>query len=122
MVMHSNESINHLVAEFAASVERQNDAMREHDAKTGNKYAERRIIAFRKLKSIGKKGLDALTALLDDERRDVRTMAACFLLRHSNEDACRVLKASASEKGVTGLGALMTLKRWEDGTWNLDNL
>jgi len=120
--MNSEDSIKKLVHEFATNVVKQNESIFVHDPNRGNEHAREYIKAFRQLRAFGPKGLDALATLLDDERKDVRTMAACFLLRHKTEAALEVLKKSAEEKGLDGLGAFMTLKRWESGTWNLDSI
>ena len=120
--MYSPELIARWVGDFATSVEGQNRALQRNDAATGNKYAKKYIAAVRKLREAGSAGWEALALLLADSRIDVRTMAACFLLRYNPERAQAVLKESALQKGVVGLGALMTLKRWEDGSWNLDQL
>ena len=120
--MSSNESVGHYVEEFARSVVQQNEAIEAHDPLSGNVHAGRYLEAFRELRRAGDPGLDALSSLLEDERRDVRTMAACFLLAHKTEKALEVLRASAQQRGVVGLGAVMTLKRWEEGTWDLDTI
>jgi hypothetical protein len=62
----------------------------------------------------------ALAVLLHHPRMDVRAMAAAFLLRYRTAESRAVLEAAAKEGGVTAIGAIMTLKRWDDGTWALD--
>ncbi len=120
--MHSIESLRRLVDEFAAAVEKQTEAIDSHEPERGNEFAQQYVASFRELKTAGKPGLDALADLLRDSRRDVRTMAACFLLRHRTDEALTILKSAAAEKGVIGLGAALTLRRWEDGSWNLADL
>jgi hypothetical protein len=120
--MHSPESLRQLVDEFAAAVEKQTEAIESHEPEWGPEFAQRYVASFRELRTAGKPGLDALADLLTDSRRDVRTMAACFLLRHRTNEALTILKSSAAEKGFIGLGASMTLRRWEDGSWNLGDL
>lgn len=120
--MASTESIQHWVTEFATCVLNQDEAIRGRDPERGNEYAKCYIEAFRKLRDSGVDGMDCLATLLKDPRRSVRTTAACFLLRHRTEESLQVLRSSAEEKGVTGLGAFMTLKRWEEGTRDLDTL
>lgn len=109
------------VCVFADSVAMQDIAVDEGNVRLGNEYAKKYIDAFRQLNKCGKGGLDRLAVLLDDPRRNVRTAAACHLLRHSTAKSVEVLKASIEEKGIAGLEALMTLRRWNDGTWNLDD-
>lgn len=112
--------LNEIVERFAKDVAAQTEAIRRGDAKTGNKHANRYISALEKLRSEGDAGRDALATLLQHPRPDVRVKAAAFLLRHRTAEAMAVLKAAASGEGVAAIGAIMTLKHWEEGTWALD--
>lgn len=109
-----------LVQEFAASVAAQTDAIRDGDAKRGNKHAKRYIKAFQELTSLGDDGRDALSLLMKEGRADVRGMAAAFLLRYRTDEARGVLKELAAEEGLAAFSARETLNRWEEGTWALD--
>lgn len=109
-----------LTREFAESTAAQTEAIREGDAKTGNRHAKRRIRAFKVLRSLGDEGRDALLPLLQHARADVRGMAAAYLLRYRTAEARAVLQELATGKGVAAFGAGETLKRWEEGTWALD--
>lgn len=109
-----------LVEEFAENVVAQTEAIKRGDAKTGNKHANRYISALKKIRSEGDAGRDALAVLLHHPRPDVRVKAAAFLLRYRTAEAMAVLKAAASGDGVAAIGAIMTLKHWEEGTWALD--
>ncbi|WPB82804.1 DUF2019 domain-containing protein [Archangium violaceum] len=112
--------LKELVEQFAQNVAAQTDAIRKGDAKTGNKHAKRYTAALQELRAQGNPGRDALSVLLKHPRTDVRSMAAAFLLRYRTAEAKAVLEAAANEGGVAALGAIMTLKRWEEGTWSLD--
>lgn len=109
-----------LVNEFAENVAAQTESIKRGDAKTGNKHANRYIAALKKLRSAGDAGRDALAVLLEHPRQDVRVGAAAFLLRYRTAEAKAVLEAAANGTGISSIGALMTLKHWEEGTWNLD--
>ena len=109
-----------LVGEFADNVVAQSEAIKRGDAKTGNKHANRYVAALKKLRSAGDAGRDALAVLLQHHRPDVRVKAAAFLLRYRTAEAKAVLESAASGNGVAAIGAIMTLKHWEEGTWNLD--
>jgi hypothetical protein len=76
--------------------------------------------ALQALRAQGDTGRDALAVLLKHPRTDVRAMAAAFLLRYRPAEAKAVLEATANEGGVAAIGAIMTLRRWKDGTWALD--
>jgi hypothetical protein len=114
------KSLKELVDEFAENVAAQSEAIMRGDAKTGNKHANRYIAALKKLRSKGNAGRDALAVLLSHPRADVRVMAAAFLLRYRTAEAKAVLEAAAGGNGMSSLGAIMSLKHWEEGTWNLD--
>lgn len=109
-----------LVQEFADCVASQSRCIAEGDAEAGNRYAKRYIAAFEELRGFGRAGRDALSVLLDDERPEVRAMAAAFLLRHCEDRAKEVLQQVAQGRGLTAFSAAQALKRWEDGTWALD--
>ena len=47
-------------------------------------------------------------------------MAAAYLLRHCEDQAKAVLEKEAGDEGIISFGAKQVLKRWEDGTWDLD--
>ncbi|HEX5746840.1 MAG TPA: DUF2019 domain-containing protein [Archangium sp.] len=112
--------LEELVEQFAQNVAAQTDAIRRGDARTGNKHAKRYTAALQELRAQGNAGRDALSVLLKHPRTDVRAMAAAFLLRYRTAEAKAVLEVAAKEGGVAAIGAIMTLKRWEEGTWTLD--
>jgi hypothetical protein len=108
-----------LVAEFAEAVAAQARVMLL-DAEKGNEHARRYIAAFESLRQRGDEGRDALATLFADARPEVRVMAASYLLRHRGQVARRVLEAEAAGRRLTAFAAAQALKRWEEGTWNLD--
>lgn len=112
--------LERLVEEFAENVAAQTECIQKGDAKTGNKHADRYTAALMKLRARGNAGRDALTVLLKHPRVDVRVKAAAFLLRYRTAEAKSVLESAANGNGLAALGATMTLKRWEEGTWALD--
>jgi hypothetical protein len=116
------KDMSHWVEQFADAVAQQTEALRQNDYQTGNKHAKRCIAAFEKLRVFGDPGRDALASLLVHTRGDVRAMAACFLLRHRTQEAMEVLRTEAAGGGLTAFGASEAIKRWEEGSWNLDPL
>lgn len=112
--------LEQLVEQFARNVEAQTDAIHRGDARTGNKHAKKYTAALQALRAQGDAGRDALAVLLKHPRPDVRTLAAAFLLRYRTAEAKAVLEAAANEGGIAAIGAIMTLRRWNDGTWALD--
>ncbi|HYO52740.1 MAG TPA: DUF2019 domain-containing protein [Archangium sp.] len=73
-----------------------------------------------KLRAHGDAGRDALAVLLTHPSMDVRTAAAAFLLRYRTAEAKAVLEEAAKGQGLIPFGASEALKRWEEGTWELD--
>ncbi|MCP3140061.1 DUF2019 domain-containing protein [Pyxidicoccus xibeiensis] len=109
-----------LVEEFARNVAAQGDAIGRGDSRTGNKHARRYTAALEQLRLRGDEGREALTVLLEHPRADVRATAAGFLLRYRTAKAKAVLEGVIKEGGLAAIGATMTLKRWNEGTWSLD--
>ena len=109
-----------LVEQFADGVACQTDAIKRGDHKAGNRHAKRYIKAFAELQSFGDEGREALVQLLASSRDDVRVLAASFLLRYRTIQAIEVLEEAAKGRGIVAFGAAEALKRWHEGTWNLD--
>lgn len=120
MVRQRKDTPAALVEEFAREVASQTDAIWRGDAKTGNKHAKRYVRAFRKLRSTGDSGREALVPLLDHERPDVRVAAAAHLLRYCTTEAMAVLREAAQGNGQAAFEASEAIKRWQEGTWALD--
>jgi hypothetical protein len=114
MVDMNPKSINNLVAEFAAGVVKQNEAIRRRDPVTGNRYAESYVSAFKELHGMGDAALAALASLLEDERIEVRAMTAAFLIPYMTDEAVMVLKTAAEGHDIVALGAQVALSRWQD--------
>lgn len=112
--------LHELVTEFANCVAAQNEAIVKGDSASGNRFAKRYIAAFKGLQAGGNEGRDALAVLFSDQRPEVRVMAAAYLLRHCEQEARGVLEAEAKNKGLIAFGAAQTLRRWDEGTWALD--
>lgn len=113
-------TLEELVEEFARNVAAQTDAIFRGDTSTGDEHADRYIAAFKKLRSAGDVGRDALAVLLGHSRMDVRVGAAACLLRHRTAEAKAVLEAAAKGEGLAAFEAAQVLKNWEAGTWALD--
>jgi hypothetical protein len=112
--------IDDLVAEFARSVMAQDQEISAGNPRKGNAHAKRYFAAFDRLRAHGDVGRDALAILLSHEDPGVRVIAATFLLRHCQERARAVLEAEARGSGMVAFSAGQALKRWDEGTWQLD--
>ncbi|HRX83839.1 MAG TPA: DUF2019 domain-containing protein [Phycisphaerae bacterium] len=109
-----------LVIEFADAVMDQKEAIRSGDARRGNRHANAYARAWDRLRKHGDRGRDALATLLNDDRADVRAMAACYLLRYRTQEAAQVLQEVATGEGLAAFGASEALERWAEGDWHLD--
>jgi hypothetical protein len=113
-------TLEDLTEEFSQNVSAQTDAIWNGDARTGNKHARRYVAAFKKLRDHGDTGRDALAALLEHPRMDVRVKAALYLLSERPTQALPVLEEAAKSKGMIPFEASQVLKYWSEGTWSLD--
>jgi hypothetical protein len=118
--MAMKDSPDIVANQFAQGVIGQTEAIRAGDHRRGNRYAKQYVRAFQELRKLGDEGREALVPLLQHERIDVRVMAACFLLRYRTPEAIAVLEAASKAPSISALGAAETLKRWRNGSWNLD--
>lgn len=117
----STVRIEKLVATFAQNVIKQNSCIKEGNPFEGNRAAKKYIKAFKDLTDqYGDEGREALAGLLRDSDEGVKAMTAAFLLRYKPEEAKTVLSDVAAGKGFIAFGAGESLKRWEEGTWQLD--
>ena|ERR1043165_8706315 len=116
---HGNTAAD-LVRQFAEAVVSQDTCLERGDAATGNRHARRQFDAFRKLRAMGDNGREALAELFRDPRPNVRTSAAAFLLRYKTADALAVLREASKGTGLIAFEASEAIKRWEEGTWQLD--
>lgn len=86
--------------------------------KVANKHYGKYTRALKELSLLGDAGMSALAKLMDDERRIIRVMAACYAVHFRTEKALRVLNsATGVQHGVIGMLATVTLKRWELGRY-----
>jgi hypothetical protein len=118
--MGSRKQAGQLTSEFAETVIAQNEAILNGDAAKGNRHARKRRDLFNAVRALGDPGRDALCALLQHDRPDVRAMAACYLLRYRHAESMAVLREVSRMPGLAGFGAGECIKRWEEGAWELD--
>ena len=109
----SSTSLDDLVRQFALAVIGQRNAISELDSESGNRLATNYYNVAKSLIGRGQEGLTAFAQLLNDPRSEVRTMAAAFLIPYRTEESKAILEEAAREPGITGLGAIMALRRWE---------
>ena len=114
------DEIDQYVERFANAVMAQNSAISVGNHRAGNIQAGRYAAMFNKLCEYGDKGKDRLATLFDHSDVGVREMAAVFLLRHRTDEALSILREIADGEGLVAFGASEAIKRWEEGSWNLE--
>jgi len=110
------KTIGGCVEEFSKSVIKYGECILK-DASQANRHYDRFINALRDLATFGDKGLSALAELLDDDRLIVRVTAASYLVHFRTAKALEVLRAATTEDRGIAMLAIVTLKRWEQGTY-----
>lgn len=118
------DRIDWLVAEFAQNQLAQAMQIDKGNAKQGNRHARRYMKAWEELREkYGDEGRERFSILLEHRSAVVRGTSACYLLRYKTKEALAVLKEVSEMPGLpglTGFGCAQCLKRWREGTWNLD--
>ena len=111
-----------LIRIFKDGLQLQSKLRRAGDPIAGNEQATRSHKAFKRLvQNYGDEGRRALMVLFDDTDPEVRLIAAAYLLRFCSEDASNTLnELMQSENGFLSFRASQALKRWEEGTSQLD--
>lgn len=112
--------IDKLVNVFISGVIQQTESLK--NGENGNEFAKKYIKAFRELKKIGDAGREALVPFLLHERDDVRGTIAAYLLRYKHSEAMNVLQELSKKPGFDGFAARETIKRWNEGVWELDKV
>lgn len=113
-------AIQTLVDAFASYVLLANAAMEAGKGAKARRYDKKQHKLWTTLRDDFKQeGIDALARLLQDNRREIRIMAAVHLMRHRTDDCLHLLKAEAGGRGLIAFQAEQTVKTWERGEWQL---
>ena len=110
------QAIADCVNVFADSVIKYYEFILE-DSNIADLHYAKYIKALKQLNEFGDDGLSALARLLDDDRIVVRVTAASYLIHYCTEKAKKVLNAAAGEDRGIAMLAIVTLKRWETGSY-----
>jgi hypothetical protein len=117
--MNDDERIPQLVESFInAAIKHQVLSLK--DWKTANREAKELQRIFLELKSIGRPGREALLALVKSEKPSVALMASVYSLKYDTKKSMKTLKSLAKEADFIGFQAEQAIKRWEEGTWNIE--
>ena len=116
-MQHDKQTIAELVEAFTVSVLKYSEYVLK-DSNIANRHFDNYREALRRIAAHSDKGLVALAKLLDDDRIVVRVTVACNLIHFRTEKAMSILKdASKLEHRAIAMLAIVTLKRWERGTY-----
>lgn len=88
--------------------------------KSANKEARKLQKIFLELKSLGQPGREALLGLVSHKDLSVSLMAAVFSLKYNPDKSLKALRKLVKEHGFIGFQAEQAIKRWEEGTWNIE--
>ena len=116
----SEEMVSDLVTAFAQAAARHYAFTQAGRYRDINREADKIDAAYRKLKSYGDKGKQALLKLLDDADLAVSSMAAAYCMHFAPQECKRVFQRVAKDPGILGLEAQYALKRFDDGSWQVE--
>jgi len=110
------EKANEYITVFSESVIKHGENM-FNNPQQANHYYARFTDALHNLAALGNDGLSALATLLDDDRVVVRVTAASYLVHFKTDKALKVLNTAKNEERAIAMLAIVTLKRWETGSY-----
>jgi len=109
------KDIQKLINEFISFVIKQAKCIDNGNPRLGNKYADKYVAVAKSLLIGGDIYINEFEKLLNHESRDVRSMAAAFLLKDRTQSAVRTLKELAKGKDIPAMGARCALERYKKG-------
>jgi glycine cleavage system aminomethyltransferase T len=112
--------IQKLIDTFADAAHKHHRETLEGTAKKVNVQAKRITHTFHQIIVKGEVARKALLQLTKSEDIAVAKMAAVFSLKYATEEATVVLRGIAQRPDLLGFEAKQALKRWEEGTWQLE--
>ncbi len=113
-------SITELVKRFAESAIKQDEAIVSGDKRGAKKYGNKIVQYWRAIKEFGNDGKEELSKLFRHNHPSARSAAAACLLKYKTAEALEVLEVIAKMPGLVGFEADEAIKRWKEGTWNLE--
>jgi hypothetical protein len=114
------QKIDNLIQDFVRFTENHYKATLVGDWREANKNAKKLHKTFLHIVRLGAEGREALLSLTENETSYVALTAATYSLRYNTEKAMDTLNKFVNTPGLIGFGAQQTIKRWEEGTWQLE--
>ncbi len=117
----TQDDIDQLIADFVKTAKKSHEATLSGDSRKVNIQAKRIHHVFKKISMIGNSAREALLKQVDNDDDAVASLAATYSLKYNTEKAKAALKRiSENNTGILGFGAEQALKRWQEGTWQLE--
>jgi hypothetical protein len=112
-----DEKLARLLSRFCAAATAHYGALEDMDEERANAHA--RVIAglYEAVLREGLAGQAGLLALVDSDSLVVAGMAAVYSIDVNPERCLATLRRAATEPGLLGFRASVTIERWETGTW-----
>jgi hypothetical protein len=117
MALHSIDSI---IVAFVEASKSHYDATMAGDHEAANKQAKELHNLFQKITSLGTDARKALLAKTEDDDMAVVAMTAVYSLKYDTERSLAALKRIADDPSLIGFEAQQAIKRWEEGSWQLE--
>jgi hypothetical protein len=114
------KQIQKLVADFSEASSIHFDATIAGDWKSANSHAKKINKSFLEIRKLGTDARTALLNLVDTEPFPVAAMAAVYSLKFCPERALAALEKIAKEPSFIGFEAEQAIKRWTEGSWQLE--
>ena len=115
-----SEELSELVLSFAQAAAYHYEATQAGRRRDINRAADTLDSVYRRIKSYGDVGKTALLKLLDSENLAVSSMAAAYCMHFAPQECKRVFERVVKDPGILGLEAKYALKRFEDGSWQIE--
>ncbi len=109
-----------LAEELAHSAIEQDEAILAGDIQASRRYGNRLVSRWQRIQRLGDAAKEELSKFLDHPNASARLAAAAFLLKFKHDEAMAVLRDLAKGEGLVSFSAQECIKRWEEGTWDLD--
>lgn len=112
--------IQQMITKFAVASYKHQEAIMEGNSRKANRHAKQIAETFQKIVTTGELARKALLQLTQSEDDAVAAMAATFSLKYATDEAIAVLKRIAKRPDLLGFRSEQAIKRWEEGTWQLE--
>ena len=114
-----DDKIQELIDKFIQAAKKHQDSSLAN-WRMANLEAKKLQQIFLELIVGGQMAREALLKLVDSEESGVSLMAAVYSLKYNPEKSLKTLKTLEKRPGFIGFQAEQAIKRWEEGSWQLE--